>query len=234
MFKIGHFKSCHPFYLVCLSPLMFAPVSALAGSPSWSDVIAESGWTQISTRDHKDAGTIQVYKKTVSGTACFKGRATTDLDPQVMLEVAIDIPGTVRWSSAGVAEGEILSQSGTNIDYYQYLDVPGWTFSSDRFWFLTGVIEQSGDTTMFHWDRLVNGGPHAQRYNQVKAAHPDAIEPPVNVGGWQFTTTGASTLIQYYICTDTGGSIPAMVQNAATTRTLPDSVGDLVREARKR
>ena len=36
------------------------------------------------------------------------------------------------------------------------------------------------------------------------------------------------------ICTDAGGAIPQWLQRTTTRRTLPDTVGDLVREAKRR
>ena len=71
-------------------------------------------------------------------------------------------------------------------------------------------------------------------YRDFAAANPKAVEPPINVGGWYFKDAGAGVDITYLICTDAGGSIPYAIQNAATKKTLPDTVGDVVREAKKR
>jgi hypothetical protein len=128
----------------------------------------------------------------------------------------------------------VLSSRGTSVEYSEYLDVPGWTMSSDRFWFLKGTVERTDPSIIFHWERLIDGGAHAARYAAVKAAHESAIEPPINVGAWTFTTTATGSEVKYYVCTDAGGSIPMAVQTAATRRTLPDTVGDLVREGRRR
>jgi len=215
--------------------LGLASLPAWSMSMSWSSIQSQSGWSTHTTKTHADAGTVQVLKKTISGIQCFKGIATTEVKPETLYNVAADIPGTRRWSTAGVKEAEVLAKGTSTLDYYQYLDVPGWTMASDRFWFLHGIVERSNGTVAFHWDRLENGGPYAERLNQVKTDHADAIEPPTNAGGWVFTPQAdGNTLIEYYICTDTGGMIPGAVQNAATTKTLPDTVGDLVREGRKR
>ncbi len=216
-----------------LAAVALPVTAAWAGAPSWSQISA-SGWTHHGTRQHDDAGTVQVYKKTIGELPCFQGVATTDPSPDALLDVAADIEGTLQWSSAGVAEAVTLKRGGSTLDYYQYLDVPGWTLANDRFWFLHGTIERSGGKIVFRWERADVTGAYAQRYQQVKAAHPKAIEPPTNSGGWVFSPTDQGTQIQYYICSDTGGVIPTAVQNAATTRTLPDTVGDLVREARRR
>ena len=221
--------------LTSLGLLALASAPAWAVAMSWSSISSGTGWSSHTTKNHSEAGTVQVFKKELNGIPCFKGVATTDVKPETLLDVAADIPGTRKWSSAGVKEAEYLSRGTDALDYYQYLDVPGWTMASDRFWFLHGVIERNGGTIAFHWDRLDNGGAFTERLNKVKTDHPDAIEPPTNAGGWVFTPQAdGNTLIEYFICTDTGGLIPAPIQNAATTKTLPDTVGDLVREGRKR
>ena len=207
--------------------------SAHAGTPQWSEVRA-SGWTHYATRKHDVVGTVEVYEKVVAGVECFQGVTTTSYTPEQLLDVAADIEGAIQWSTAGVTDAATLQRTDTLLDYYQFLDIPRWTMANDRFWFLRGHILRSGGAITFHWDRLVDGGPYAARYQQVFVDHPGAVDIPMNVGGWVFTPVAESTQVQYYICTNTGGSIPNAVQSVATTRTLPDNLGDIVREAAKR
>jgi hypothetical protein len=148
--------------------------------------------------------------------------------------VAADIEGAIQWSTAGVTAAKTLARTDTLLDYFQFLDVPGWTMANDRFWFLHGTIERSGGAIVFRWDRLVDGGAYSAFYQQVRAEHPDAVEVPINVGAWVFTPKDGATQMQYYVCTETGGNIPGAVQGVATTRTLPDNLADVVREAGKR
>lgn len=204
--------------------------------PTWSQISATTDWTVHTTKDHKHAGTVTVRKATVDGVQCWQGQVNVDVDPPYLLEVAMDIEGTMKWAStANVAEADVLSKSGGTMDYYQLMDVPGWTMSKDRYWFLRGRSSTQGSTTLFSWEKLDSGGDHGDVYDQFVIDHPKAIEPPINVGGWAFTATGDGTTdIEYTICTDAGGSIPENVQSLATSSTLPDTVGDLVREARKR
>lgn len=203
-------------------------------APTWSQVKTWTEWQSHSEKTHKDAGQVKVLKSTIDGVYCFKGEANADLDPEIMYEVAADIEGTLTWSTAGVTEAATLSSGGSTIDYYQYLNVPGWTMTKDRFWFLSGTVERSGGAVTFWWTRLEDGGPYNAKWTEVKEAHPKAIEPPVNVGAWVFTPADSGTDIEYFICTDTGGAIPESLAATATTTTLPDTVGDLVREAAAR
>ena len=152
-----------------------------------------------------------------------------------MMAVAMDIIGSLTWSTAGLTRSEVLGKNGASIDYFQYVDVPAWTFSSDRFWILRGTASQQGTEKQFTWKRLGdNGGPYSAKFLAIQE-ETGAIEPPVNVGGWEFIPQTDGTLVRYTICTDSGGSVPRGVQNMATKTTLlPDTVGDLIRESLKR
>ena len=218
---------------------MFAAALALlllpaaTAGPAWSQIV-QPGWTVLSTRQHPDAGAVEVRARTVGGVACFAAAATVDLPREALLGVATDIPSSVRWSTAGVQEAETFAKSAASLDFFQYLALPSWTLSADRFWFLHGIVERTATRSVFRWDRLEAGGPYTARYEAVREAHPGAVEPPINTGGWVFTAAEGGTRVEYYLCSDVGGSIPVTVQTLATTRTLPDTVGDVVREARRR
>lgn len=216
-----------------LTLLALFAASALA-APTWTDVQAATSWTVDSAVDTSDAGKVDISTATIGGVTCFRAIANTDASLETLTATVMDVPGTLKWSTAGVTEAENLSKAGSAFDYYQYLDVPGWTMSSDRFWFLHGTLSKDATSTVFRWERLVDGGAYADKFKAVKTAHPDAIEPPVNVGGWMFSGAAPTVKITYFICTDTGGSIPVFVQTAATRRTLPDTLSDAVREAHRR
>lgn len=194
-----------------------------------------AAWERYATREHDDAGKVEIFTAQIGGLPCFRASATTaDADAGTMLKVVMDVTGAKRWSSAGVTKAEVLSRAGNSMAYYQYLDVPGWTMTSDRFWFLQSVVVDEGTKKKLLWDKLDVTGPYAQRYQQFKAQNPSAVEPPVNVGSWMFESRDFGVDVHYSICTDAGGSIPTAIQSAATRKTLPDTVGDVVREAKKR
>ncbi len=208
---------------------------AFAEGPTWSQIKTTSSWEHLADRDHDDAGTVKVAVAEIGGLKCLRGSVTVPGKASVFLGVSMDIKGSTSWSTAGLSESAVLGTDGNVLDYYQYLDVPGWTGASDRFWFLRGTKEVSGDTLTFWWDRMgEGGGPYADRFAKVQADNPKAVEPPLNVGGWVFKQVGANVDVAYYVCSDTGGSLPRAIQYAAAKQTLPDTVGDLVREAKKR
>lgn len=207
------------------------PLSAFA-VPSWSQITG-SGWTNV-TNVKNAAGDIAIETRKIDGLACYRGKTSvTGVSRDKLYEVVADIPGTLKWSTAGVTKAEVLGKSGATLEYFQYLDVPGWTFANDRFWFLKGTTEKTADSIVFRWERLENGGAYSAKFTKVKTENPSAVEPPINVGGWSFA--GAEpVLVTYSICSDTGGAIPAGIQKAATRGTLPDTIRDAVVEAKKR
>lgn len=213
---------------------MIAFVLAAHAAPTHA-AMESANWTHLTDREHDDAGTVKVYSGSVAGVSCFKATAeTSDVDGKTMLDVVSDVVGAKKWSSAGVTQAELLGRNGNTITYYQYLDVPNWTMASDRYWFLTSVIDETPGKRSLKWQKIDPSSPHAARYESFKAENSKAVEPPVNVGGWYFTDDDFGMSITYLICTDAGGSIPTAVQSAATRKTLPDTVGDAVREAKRR
>ncbi|MBX2799190.1 MAG: hypothetical protein KTR31_16065 [Myxococcales bacterium] len=207
-------------------------LSTALASPTHVQMDAAS-WKLVTTAKHSEVGEVRIWRAEVAGIPCFRGTArVTDVDPDALLETAIDVEGAVRWSSANVAEGKVLERTASRVDYYQLLDVPGWTLASDRFWFLTAQIGRTGADRSYRWSRLTEGGKHKAVYDAVRASNPGAVEPPVNVGGWEFRVDGDQVVVDYRVCTDTGGSVPQAMQNIATRRTLPDNIGDVVRQAR--
>lgn len=220
------------FILLIFSAFM-APTWA---SPPTHRSIESAEWRHIANRHHDAAGNITVWNTEVSGTQCYKGMTTTKGDPKVMLDVVSDIVGTIQWSGAGVTEAKRLFQSKNKIDFYQFLDVPTWTMANDRQLFLTADIERKPHFIGFRWSRLHidKSHPYWDFYSGIRTKHPESIEPPVNVGGWYFSKKASNVEVSYVVCTDAGGVIPEGIQNEVTKRTLPDNLGDMLREAKKR
>ncbi len=216
-----------------LSVALFAVPLVGHAEPTWPDMKAAT-WSTAGKASHKEVGDFELKKATVKDLECWGAEAKVGVSMDKILEVVQDVEAAKDWSTAGVTVAEKLGSSGTKVYYYQYLDVPGWTMSSDRFWFLEGDTTRSGDEVIFQWKKLADGGDYGTRYQAVKKENPSAVEPPINVGAWWLSKADGQTRIRYYICTDTGGSIPGFVQSAATKQTLPDTVGDVVREAKKR
>lgn len=216
--------------MILLLAALAAPAEAAV---TWSQLSAYTGWSLFNEKSTKNAGNVKLYEATIGGTSCFKAQATIGgVDPEKLLAVAVDIEGAMRWSSAGLTDAQTLKRSGNAVHYYQYLAVP---LISDRFWFLEGTIMREGDRVGLRWEKTWDqGGPYASTYQEVVAAHPKAVEPPVNVGAWLFDKAGDQVTASYLVCTDSGGAIPANLQAMATKGTLPTTVDDLVKEARAR
>lgn len=208
--------------------------SGVRAEPTWTEVQAIDDWIEHATREHEVAGQVAVRRTMLGDVYCFQAQATVELPPAVLLDVAVDFEGAIEWSTAGVTEAAELSHRADVYDYYQFLDVPDWTFTKDRVWFLRGTVIRDGGALGLRWERLEQGGDHRAVYDDFFARYPKAIEVPVNVGAWMFTPVEAGTDVEYTICSVQGGNIPIKLGMQVTTTTLPDNVGDLVREARKR
>lgn len=207
--------------------------AAVAGAPTHLD-IDEAHWRSI-TRAHADeVGEISLLRSEVDGVDCHRGEAQVgDVSIEALLSTVTNVVGAMQWSSAGIVDAEVLDRDGDYLEYYQVLDVPDWTFASDRYWFVEAeVLRHETGEVDFRWTRLHDDAQNAARA-RVEAAHPGAVETPVLVGGWTFAPRGEEVELSYVICSDTGGSLPRMLQNTATRRTLPTMVADLVREARR-
>jgi hypothetical protein len=205
---------------------------AIAG-PTQAQMNSAS-WSALSHTERAELGRVDILTANVAGIDCFRGVATTDVPAHELLAVITDFSTADAWSTTGVTDGRVLNRTASSIAYFQYLDVPSWTLSADRYWFLQGQLSVGPERTELAWDKLPAGSPWLAERDRFAAAHPDAIEPPVNVGSWRFDSVPEGVRITYSVCTTSGGSIPVALQNAASRRTLPDNLADVVREARRR
>jgi hypothetical protein len=205
--------------------------------PTWRELRSDEGWTKRSQLEGAQAP-IEVYAKEIDALPCFQARSTTQLPPQLILEIAADAESAVQWSSAGLLEGETLARTKAYVDYYQYLKIP---FISDRFWILRGYFEESkleGRTVhTFRWE------PIESRYDELRERvlqeHSGAVETEVNLGAWVVLAPEGIQEpplfeIRYYICTHPGGNIPTYLQSLGTEHTLPNNIEELLKEGKRR
>ena len=222
-------RFCH----LALVPPLAAGSSALANP--FSELAAATDWTFLASKTVDPVGEIKIFERSSGDPPCLRAEGQTDLPVSLLLELVSDIEGEPGWSTAGLTEAKILKKGADFLDYYQYLDTPGWTLTADRFWFLRGTFVGEKGQQIFYWDRMGDrGGPYHAEYDAVTAAHPRAIEPPTNLGGWVFEEAENNVKMSYIICSDSGGSIPRSVQMLASRSTVPDVLVDVVREGKRR
>ena len=209
---------------------------ALAGAPEWNTLLADAGWTALATPQTKATGTIDLRMKEIGGTPCLRGDATVNASRDTLLEVVKDIPAAKSFSSETLLESKFLNvASQKKRHYYQHLDVPNWTMASDRFWILQGYNAHQGDLKAYRWERFDWRTAYPEVAADIDKNHGNAIEPQTNWGAWEFRPgNGGETLVRYYICSDAGGSLPDWVSKAAATKTLPNTMADIVGEAQRR
>ncbi len=215
-----------------LSLFLFVPAVASAGD--FATLLSPTGWEEAATREHADIGTVAIHLKKIAGTYCLQGVVEADVSPAILVDVISDIPSTTRWSTAGLKESRVLGKTDAHIDYFQYLDVPNWTMASDRYWVLRGHRSDADGNLAFRWNRFDSRTTYPELYEELERDHKGAVEPGPNYGSWVFEPRPAGALARYYICSDPGGSLPEWLQRTAATRTLPDTVADVIREGRRR
>jgi len=206
---------------------------AWAAEPSFEPLSSADEWKKVAERN-SDVGRVDVRLKRINDLPCLEGRVVVPESPESLWGVATDIPSATSWSSAGLTASEALGKGADWVDYFQYLDVPGWTLVADRFWVLRGKTLREGEDIRFRWWRESWQEVYPEAAERIATDHPKAIEPPINYGEWQFAPQEEGTLVVYRACADVGGSLPTSIQRFVASRTLPDTVADLVLEARRR
>ena len=205
-----------------------------AAEPAWATLLSEDGWESLGTPSTKETGPIDLRLKTIGGDPCLRGEVTVSWRAEVLMDVVTDFKGAPQITSETLIASRLLGNKGGVLEYYQHLDVPNWTMASDRFWVLRGQRVTEGPTVSFRWNRFEWRTAYPDLAKQLDTEHSDAVEPQVNWGQWQFTESPEGTQVRYYICSNPGGSLPEWVQKAAATKTLPNTMADIMREGKKR
>ena len=205
-----------------------------AAEPAWATLLSEDGWESLGTPSTKETGQIDLRIKNIGGDPCLRGEVTVEWKTDVLMAVVTDFAGAPKISSETLIASRLLGSKGGVLEYYQHLDVPNWTMASDRFWVLRGQPVTEGKTVSFRWNRFDWRSAYPDLATQLDTEHSDAVEPQVNWGQWQFTEASDGTLVRYYICSNPGGSLPDWLQKAAATKTLPNTMADIMREGKRR
>lgn len=194
----------------------------------------DSGWTDVGQSKRDPVGLIQIRHQKLADVDCLEATAkTADLSLDIMKQVVLDIRGNVDWSTADLKSSVVLRESGGRIDYVQVADVPAPL--SDRYWFLTGQVEDQGSTWVFAWERIDGAAVYPSQHAETMAHNSGAVEVSVNVGSWSFAPAGdGQTQVRFRSCTNIGGSVPRWAGERAARMMLPNNIVDLVNETRRR
>jgi len=211
--------------MLCISFVFSAP------SPDLASLQSPQGWKHNKKINDKKVGVIHVYQKSIATFPCFRGTGVSKTSLEIFEKIARDIPSAMQWSSSGLKESVVITQTAAHVDYYQYLDI---SFFSDRHWFLRGTFQKSAESFSMSWQKIPEDA-HRAFVERKSNKYPKAIEPPVNLGAWRFSQVeNGDTLVEYLICTHPGGSVPKQFRSVGTLKTLPTNVKDMILEARRR
>lgn len=213
--------------------LALAIGSGLALAGGWRDLLGDSGWNRLSSRN-TEFGEVTVDLKYLGELPCLRGITHTDVSPDVLFGVAADVSAAVRISSADLKESKKLrANADGTVDYYQFLAVP---IVADRFWVVRGRDASSVTSggRAYAWERVDADSNFPSLRAELTERWGTIVETPINYGVWTFVPQGAATQVRYHICTDSGGTLPQSIQQAAARSTMPDNMADVIREARRR
>lgn len=213
---------------------VFLASVGVAPAADFDALLSPSGWELRGSTEHDLLGTVQISTKEIQGLTCLQGTALVQARAGTMLAVVEDIDAALSWSRAGLIGTRILGRQGNAIDYYQHLDVPDWTMAADRYWVLRSMVSTAADgAVQFRWDRFDWRSQYPDLAAELDRDHPKAVEPDPNFGAWSFRDGAAGSELRYFLCTESG-NLPSWLQKAAATKTVPDAMADVVREARRR
>lgn len=204
-----------------------------APAPPWDTLLSDEGWSQVATPS-TPTGQIDLRLKEIGGKPCLRGEVAVEVGADALLQTATDIDHSMDFSRESLQASKVLQSEGTRVDYYQVLDVPDWTMAADRFWVLRGEKQVSGEDQTFRWNRFDWRTDYPELAKELDDKHAGAIEPETNWGAWVFRPVEGKTLVRYHLCSSAGGALPEWLQKAAATKTLPNTMADVIEEAKKR
>ena len=148
-------------------PLVVATVAG--AQPTHADV-ESAHWRVSGDVDHEALPAITLSRATVGGVGCYRGRATTDLPADALLDVVTDMPSHPRWSSARIVYSRILAPNEGGISYVQVIDVP---FAGILRWRLFPRAGRIRDlASLMKWARTLLSRTERMRFARAYGADP--------------------------------------------------------------
>jgi len=177
---------------------------------------AEEPWTKAS-----DEGDVTIYTRDKAGTAIKEVKATAlaDAPPAACMNVVSDL-ANFQDTMPYTKESKIAGRESERVVYsYQYLKLP---LIDNRDYTLRVVDDTpapgpSGEPAYYKssWTPANDRGPKPRA---------GTVRVEINTGYWLFEPVdgGSRTRATYYLFTDPGGMIPALIANRANTQAIPD------------
>ncbi|MFT5680326.1 MAG: hypothetical protein ACI8RZ_001232 [Myxococcota bacterium] len=205
--------------------------AGVTGAEAQAAIGSESGWEDVGTTSRGGIDDISGRHKKLDGVDCLEASAPTDLSPELLKAIILDIESNLQWSSADLAASTVLSRQGRQQDYMQVLNLPA-PFS-DRYWFLRGTESESGGVWMFSWERIDADVTWPEARAALLADNSEAVEIGINVGSWALIEGSGGLTARFRSCTDVGGSVPRWAGEKAARLMLPNNIVDLLVEGQR-
>lgn len=197
------------------APLLLLATSALADEPAKSPP-GEEPWTKAS-----DDNGVAIFTRDKTGTSIKEVKAIglIDAPPAHCMNVVSDL-GNFKEFMPYTNESTIVGRDGDKTVYsYQHLKLP---LIDNRDYTLRVVDETpapgpAGEPAYYKsaWTPANDRGPKPRD---------GTVRVQINTGYWLFEPVdgGTHTRATYYLFTDPGGMIPALIANRANTQAIPD------------
>jgi len=185
---------------------------------------AEEGWSvTMQTSD------ITVYERSRKGSSLleFKAVRILPLSSDVIKRVIDDVDQYPNFMPY-VAEARVISRSGPNLVSYQRISPP---FVSDRDY----TVRVNCET----W-RIAGGNCFCNKWqtaNDLGPAEKSGVSRvKVTEGSWLLEPDGdgSKTRVTYHVFSDSGGSLPVSITNAASRNAIPKLFDSILKQAQKK
>jgi len=229
-----------PWALAALLLAAWAPSRGTAGEGDavLNALFDDADWKRLPRADRVG---VAVFRKQLAGyeQAAFRGVKVLDVDADALCDAIFDVGSYVGLSEKiPLKASEVIAKTANSVDFWQFLDVPGWSLARDRFWFARLEVERDvGGVAGHHrqtW-RIIDASKYPDHLARARALNPDAILAPLNYGGWEIRPLADGRVeLTFMVLHDPGGRLPKSAERLSSSRTLPENLLQFEAEAKRR
>ena len=196
--------------------LIVMSVITLQGNPGIAQTLGDNGWELVYDED-----SIQVHRRSSSTSDVVETLTLSVIDetPERVFSVITAYPQYAEFMPH-VIESRIVAQRDQTQTIFQRIRISELLrfIIKDRYHIVSNhLLLPQGDANHYRIEWSID--LPATRALQID----NAIATEINTGYWDLRATddGTATLVEYYLHTDPGGSIPKTFVNTGTTQSIP-------------